>query len=123
MCSALRGSSTFKPVASVRTMCASSTRAGQALDEWLDGACRRPRPRSASVDTGMSVPLPRVDAMQPMERRVIGEFAHDHVREHRRAGGAPREHLRGRQRRDHVGFQKDGTLVFQNLSPLSCSLA
>jgi hypothetical protein len=22
-----------------------------------------------------------------------------------------------------VGFQKDGTLVFQNLSPLSCSLA
>ena len=25
--------------------------------------------------------------------------------------------------REVVGFQKDGTLVFQNLSPLSCSLA
>ena len=24
---------------------------------------------------------------------------------------------------DNVGFQKDGTLGFQNLSPLSCSLA
>ena len=25
--------------------------------------------------------------------------------------------------RQAVGFQKDGTLVFQNLSPLSCSIA
>ena len=56
MCSELRGSKTFRPVASVRTMRVSSTRTARRS---TSGSTSAPTPatQSAIVETGTSAPL------------------------------------------------------------------
>ena len=74
----------------------------------------------------MNTARPRVEHL----REVFGGWAveaitADAVRRyqlHRRHHGAEAATI-NRETSALVGFQKDGTLVFQNLSPLTCSLA